>query len=105
MLVVYLDRATNEYVRYENYPIGENFTKEKLDTLVENWNKNENNSTIIKVYEDPILAEVACDCTSSYRMQHLACTLKSICNQIQNSVDDLQSWTEDIEELLEGKDE
>lgn len=97
ILVIQTDKETGEYKRFEIYP--KKFESE-LPQKAEEWNKNDKNETICKIYNDPLLTEMACDLQSSWSRENLISSLKSIAKDIEDSVENLESWNEQIESEL-----
>ena len=74
---------------------------EEIPAKIEEWNKNEQNETKCKLYEDPLLAEMTEDIQTSFTRKNLINSLKSIVTNIESAIDDLGSWNEEVISHLE----
>lgn len=101
ILVIYVKRETREYDHFEVYPLNEKLTKEVLIKKVTEYNADSAKDLTAIVYGDPVLINFVSDVQASWQHKHLIENLKSICDDIKDSVDDLESWQERIEEVLE----
>lgn len=104
ILCIFVDKDTQEYDHYEAYPLCEKITKENLVDEVNKFNSNNENKTTVKIYDDPLLAEFVEDALSSRSIDNLIQNLRSICRDIDSSVEDLESWSENIADLIKEKD-
>lgn len=98
-------KETQEYHHFEIYPLGKTLTKEYVIKTVENFNTNETKDLIAKIYDDPVLTSFVEDVRSSYRNKEFITNLRSICEDIQHSVNELEDLCENIEDLLKKSDE
>lgn len=97
ILIIHIDRETQQYKKFEIYP---NKFKDKILPRVEEWNDNKNNTTLCKIYNDPLLVEMAGDSQSSWSRENLISSLRSIARDIDDSIDNLNSWNESIDSEL-----
>lgn len=104
ILCIFVDKDTQEYDHYEAYPLCENFTKENFIEAVDKFNSNNEHKTTAKIYDDPLLAEFVEDTLSSRSIDNLIKNLRSICRDINSSVDALENWSEEIADLIKEKD-
>ncbi len=105
ILVIYLKKETQEYHHFEIYPLSKTLTKEYVIKTVENFNADDSKELSAKIYDDPVLMNFAEDVRSSCKNQELIKSLKSICGDIQDSISELESWREDIEDIFKKNDE
>lgn len=103
-LCIFVDKDTQKYDHYEAYPLCEKFTKENLVDEVNKFNSNNENKTTVKIYDDPLLAEFVEDALSSRSIDNLIQNLRSICKDIDSSVEALENWSEEIADLIKEKD-
>lgn len=104
ILCIFVDKDTQEYDHYEAYPLCEKFTKENVVDEVNKFNSNNENKTTAKIYDDPLLAEFVGDVLSSRSVDNLIQSLRSICRDIDSSVEALESWSEEIADLIKEKE-
>lgn len=104
ILCIFVDKDTQKYDHYEVYPLCEKFTKENVVDEVNKFNSNNENKTTAKIYDDPLLAEFVEDTLSSRSIDKLIQSLRSIRRDIDSSVEDLESWSEEIADLIKEKD-
>ncbi len=101
ILVIYVDKETQKFDRYEAYPLNEKFTKEELIKKVEEYNADTVKDYTAKIYDDPILVDFVEDVRSSWQNKHVIENLKSICSDIESDICALESWRDDITDLLD----
>lgn len=97
MLVIHTNRQTDKYEKFEIYP---RECEKDIVLKIEEWNKNDSNKTLVKLYDDPLLVDLAGDIKASKTNDALISSLRSITRDICNSIDELNSWTDDIENQL-----
>lgn len=105
ILVIYVEKENQKYNRYEVYPLSEKFTKEMLIKRAEEYNADATKDYTAKIYEDPVLIDFVSDVQASWQNKHVIENLKSICMDIEDSVQNLQSWQDEVESILEKADE
>lgn len=105
ILLILTNKESGAYVRYESYTLSAALTKEKLLSVVEAHNNNEEKDTVAKVYEDDLLVSLVDDVRSSYSYKNLIDSLKSITEDIDSSICDLESWRDEISDLLAKTEE
>lgn len=98
VLIIHTDRQTGEYKKYEIYP--RKFL-EDIPAKVEEWNKNEKMDTVCKLYDDPLLVQMADDTHASFTRNILINSLKSIVCDIESAVNNLESWQEEVVSKLD----
>ena len=101
ILVIHIDKETGEYKRFEIYP---RKVEKDLPIQVEKWNKNKM-KTLVKVYDDPLLACLAEDVCSSRSRESLISELRSIAREINDAASQLDDISEEIIDELSNKDE
>lgn len=99
-IVIFTDKETGEYRRYEAPFVNEMRTKEKLHELVDSWNKNEKNDTNAKIYDDPLLSEFCMDAVTSYKLQQCVRDLSDYANRIDDMINDLHCEIENLQDFL-----
>lgn len=101
VLIVYVDRKTGKYKRFECYPYdGNPATKENVEERVRAWNNNAKLDTNAKIYDDELLCEMARDARISCSRNSLINSLINITRDIEESIDDLNSWSDDIKSAI-----
>ena len=99
VLLIYINRATNKYERYEVCPI-DKITIEEVHEKVSKYN-NSNQDTYIKVYESSFWLDFIDDVSSSFSRRNLVNCLKDTVSELRDCIESLESFTDDIEEILE----
>lgn len=105
ILVIYVKKENQEYDHYEVYPLSEKLTKEALIEKSNEYNADSSKNLIAKIYDDPVLINFVSDAQASWQNKHVIENLKSISRDIEDSIDNLQSWQDEVENLLEKADE
>lgn len=98
-LVVFTDKETGKYDHFDLYP-KEICTEEELLQKVNEWN-NANNNLKATYHNNDVFAEFVEDIENVTRSKRLISSLKSIVSSIQTSICELDSWADDIQEILE----
>jgi hypothetical protein len=101
ILVIYVEKENQKYDHYEVYPLSEKFTKEMLITGTEEYNADAEKDYTAKIYEDPVLIDFVSDVQASWQNKHVIENLKSICSDIESDICALESWRDDITDLLD----
>ena len=99
-LIIYTNKETGKYDHFETYPktiCSEDELKEKITT----WN-NANNLTVANYHTNDIFTDFVEDISNYTQSKRLISSLKSIVNSIHTNICELQSWEDDIVELLGG---
>ena len=99
-LIIYTNKKTGKYDHFETYPktiCSEDELKEKIAT----WN-NANNSTIANYHTNDIFTDFVEDISNVTQNKRLISSLKSIVDSIHTNICELESWKDDITELLEN---
>lgn len=104
ILVIYVKKENQKYDHYEVYPLSEKVTKEVLIEKSNEYNADSSKNLTANIYEDPILIDFVSDVQASWQNKHVIENLKSICRDIEDSIDDLQSWQDEVEGILEKAD-
>ena len=98
-LIIHTDKETGEYDRFEIYP--ERFVSlEVIKQKLADWNNSETAKTKGYLYEDQLLCAAFEDAKSSFKKETFIREIKSICRDIQYNIENLDSWTESIEDFL-----
>lgn len=99
-LVIFTDKETGKYDHYDLYP-KEIATEEELLQRVNLWNENENNNLIATYHNNDVFSDFVEDIENVTQSKKVITCLKSIVSSIQTNICELESWTDDIRELLE----
>lgn len=105
ILLIHTNKVSGAYVRYESYTLTKTLTKELLLCAVEAHNNNEEKDTVVKIYEDDLLVALVDDVRALYSHKNLIDSLKSITEDIDDSICDLESWRDEISDLLAKTEE
>lgn len=97
-LVIFSDKETGKYDHYDLYPKSICSEKELLQK-VDEWN-NSNNNLKATYHNDDIFTDFVVDVSNISQRKSLISSLKSIVNSLSINIDELESWKNDIEELL-----
>ena len=98
-LVIFTDKETGKYDHYDLYP-KEIATEEELLQRVELWNKEEKNTLKATYHNNDVFADFIED-ISSTQGKRIIGYLKNIVSSINTSIRELDSWSIEIQELLE----
>lgn len=99
-LVIFTDKETGKYDHFDLYP-KEIATEEELLQKVNLWNENENNNLIATYHNNDVFSDFVEDIENVTHSKKVITCLKSIVSSIQTNICELESWTDDIRELLE----
>lgn len=98
-LVIFTDKETGKYDHYDLYP-KEICSEEELKNKIDCWNNSDNKLTATW-HNNDIFTDFVKDISSFDRKKNLISNLQSIANSINTSISELNSWYDDIQELLE----
>lgn len=98
-LVIFTDKETGKYDHYDLYS-KEIATEEELLQRIELWNKEEKNKLKATYHNNDVFADFVEDVSSTRGKRIIEC-LESIVSSIHTNICELDSWADDIQELLE----
>jgi hypothetical protein len=99
-LVIFTDKETGKYDHFDLYP-KEIATEEELLQKVNLWNENKNNNLVATYHNNDVFSDFVEDIENVTQSKKVITCLKSIVSSIQTNICELESWTDDIRELLE----
>ena len=98
-LVIFTDKETGKYDHYDLYP-KEICSEEELIEKIKNFNDGSSNLKA-EWHNDDVFTDFVQDVSSVSQRKNLISNLKSIVNSINTNISELESWSFDIQELLE----
>ena len=98
-LVIFTDKETGKYDHFDLYP-KEICTEQLLLQKVNEWN-NANNSLKATYHNNDVFTDFVEDIGNATQNKKIITGLKDVVSSIHTNIRELESWTDDIRELLE----
>ena len=100
LLTIYFDRETGKYSSFNVIYLNEKLTREKVETLAENWNKNPEQKTKVKIYDDKLLLDLCGDLTYTITFKRFLDDMHDLLENIQDYSRNLSYEAESIQDFL-----
>jgi len=100
IIVIFIDKKTNEYNSFQAVDINEKFTVEKINEIIDNWNNNEEKDTKAKIYNDPLLAAFINDVYCTRRFNDFIDSLTDRLEAIRNVSRDICYESEALKDFI-----
>ena len=98
-LVIFTNKDTGKYDHYDLYP-KEVCSEEELIEKIKEFN-DKNFNLKAEWHKNDVFTDFVQDISSVSQKKNLISSLKSIVNSIHTNISELESWSDDIQELLE----
>lgn len=100
VLIIYANKETNEYDRFEIYELNQNITKEKIVTVLGEYNVNDKNKTVGKIYEDKLLIDLCSDVYGTRRFNGFIDEMRDICKDLEDAARRFSYEAEELQDYL-----
>lgn len=102
VLLIYFDRKTEKYSSFNVVSLTEKLTLEKINVLADNWNKNPEQHTKVKIYEDDLLINLCEDVSATITFKNFLDSMQDMLENVQDYARNLSYEAESLQSYLKN---